>query len=143
VAAQVVAGLAVLATAAAGPHPRRMRRTRRLIAVTLGVAGVVIVLSARRTLGEAFSIFPRPTGDGALHTAGPYRVVRHPMYTGVIAHALAASMAGSPWALIPAGALAVILDRKAGIEETALAERYPGYDAYRRRTRWRVVPGIR
>jgi protein-S-isoprenylcysteine O-methyltransferase Ste14 len=39
-------------------------------------------------------------------------------------------------------ALAVLWAFKARVEERLLSERYPGYDDYRRRTAWRLLPGI-
>jgi protein-S-isoprenylcysteine O-methyltransferase Ste14 len=39
--------------------------------------------------------------------------------------------------------LGAYLELKSRREERWLAERYPGYEAYRRRTRWKFVPGLR
>jgi protein-S-isoprenylcysteine O-methyltransferase Ste14 len=142
VIAQVVVGAAVVAVAAAGPPPRHLRRTRRAAAIVLGAAGSVLVLGARRDLGDAFSVFPRPPKDSDLVTGGMYGRVRHPMYTGVLAQAVATALAGSSWALLPAGALAVTLDRKAAVEERALANAHPG-GASPGAPRWRFVPGLR
>jgi len=143
VALQVLAGAAVIVVAAAGPRPARLRRVRRVCAMILGAAGAVVVLRARRDLGDAFSVFPRPTQDAQLATGGMYGRVRHPMYTGVLAQAAATALAGSPWAFLPAGALAVILDRKAAYEERALARAHPDAAHALRATRWRFVPGLR
>ena len=65
------------------------------------------------------------------------------MYAGLIAQATAVGVAGSPWALVPAGALAVMLDRKAAGEEALLDAAHPGFAGYRARTRWRFLPGLR
>jgi protein-S-isoprenylcysteine O-methyltransferase Ste14 len=143
VALQVIAGLGVVVVGALGPPPHRALRVRRAIGIALATFGIVTITSARRDLGEAFSVFPRPRPGAPVAQAGAYRVVRHPMYTGVLAQAAAICTAGSPWALVPAGALAVILDRKATHEETRLARTSEGFAAYRRRTRWRFVPGLR
>lgn len=142
VIAQVLIGAAVVAVAAAGPPPRHLRRTRRAAAIVLGAAGFALVLRARRDLGDAFSVFPRPSPDADLVTGGTYGRVRHPMYTGVLAQAVATAVAGSSWALLPAGALAVTLDRKAAVEERALAHAHPG-GASPGAPRWRFVPGLR
>jgi len=69
--------------------------------------------------------------------------VRHPVHTGLIAQATAVGVGGSPWALVPAGALAVMLDRKAAGEEALLDAARAGYAGYRARTRWRFLPGLR
>ena len=140
---QVLAGLAVLVVGACGPRPRRARRLRRTAGLVLGIFGVVAIMTARRNLGDAFSVFPRPRQGTAVAEEGAYRVVRHPMYTGVLAQAAAICVAGSPWAAVPAGALAVVLDRKSAVEEARLVRTHPGFAAYGRRTRWRFFPGVR
>jgi len=113
------------------------------VGLVLGAFGIVAIMTARRDLGDAFSVFPSPQPGAPVAEAGAYRLVRHPMYTGVLAQAAAVSVAGSPWAAVPAGALAVILDRKAAYEETRLAEAHPAFADYRTRTRWRFLPGVR
>ncbi len=140
---QVVLGAAVVAVAAAGPRPEHLPRTRRAVAIVLGAAGAALTLRARRDLGDAFSVFPRPTGDADRVTVGMYGRVRHPMYTGVLAQAAATALAGSSWAFVPAGALAVVLDRKAAYEERALARMHPGTPPAHDAPGWRFVPGIR
>jgi len=143
VALQIGAGLAVVVLGVAGPRPRRARGVRRIAALLLAAAGAGIVMSARRDLGDAFSVFPRPRPGAPVAEDGAYRLVRHPMYTGVVAQATAVGIAGSPWALVPAGVLAVILDRKAASEEGLLDAAHPDFARYRTRTRWRFVPGLR
>jgi protein-S-isoprenylcysteine O-methyltransferase Ste14 len=140
---QVVAGLAVVLVGAFGPRPRRARRLRRAIGLVVGAFGIVAIMTARRDLGDAFSVFPRPVPGAPVAEGGAYRVVRHPMYAGVLTQAAAVSVAGSPWALLPTGALAVILDRKAAREEERLELAHPGFAGYRTRTRWRLLPGVR
>lgn len=143
VALQFCAAAAVVVLGVLGPQPRRGRRLRRAGALVLAAAGIATVLSARRDLGPAFSVFPRPRPGAPVAEDGAYRVVRHPMYAGVIAQATAVGVGGSPWALVPAGALAVILDRKAAGEEALLDAARPEFARYRARTRWRLVPGLR
>lgn len=74
---------------------------------------------------------------------GPYAVVRHPMYAGVLPLAVGmplalGSYAGALVALVP---LAVALPR-IFIEERLLRRELPGYEAYARRVRWRLIPRI-
>lgn len=137
---QVIAFAAVIAVAILGPTPRPGIRWRRGAALVIAIAGVATVLRARRELGAAFSVFPRPVAGASLTRGGLYGRIRHPMYAGVMAQALAASLAGSPCALVPSTALAVILDRKAATEEHALATAHPGAPAG---PRWRFLPGVR
>ena len=73
---------------------------------------------------------------------GPYRVVRHPMYTGAVLGALATPIAlGSTWAeLFFVPVVAIIVLRLRG-EERFLRERLRGYVEYTGKTRYRLVPG--
>lgn len=137
---QFIAFAAVLVTAAIGPQPRRGRRIRRVLALAVATAGVATVLRARRDLGDAFSVFPRPVAGAPRVNGGLYGRIRHPMYAGVMAQALAASVAGSPCALVPSAALGLILDHKARIEEQSLDAAHPGTPVG---PHWRFVPGVR
>jgi protein-S-isoprenylcysteine O-methyltransferase Ste14 len=87
-----------------------------------------------------FNIRPVPRDGGVLIEHGPYRWIRHPMYTAVIAGGAACAWAaGVWWASLAAAALAVVLLAKALIEERAMRLRHPQYAAYCARTR-RFVP---
>jgi protein-S-isoprenylcysteine O-methyltransferase Ste14 len=55
---------------------------------------------------------------------------------------LAWSLALSPWALIPTGALAITLAVKSRLEEQWLIGRHPSYAGYRERVRRRFVPHL-
>jgi protein-S-isoprenylcysteine O-methyltransferase Ste14 len=107
----------------------------RLIGLPLVLAGLALAIWAGRTLGPALTPYPRPSDEAALVERGPYRVVRHPIYVaGVLiflGYGLLASVAATA-AVVP---LAVLWHFKAGVEERHLAERFPGYDDYRRRVR--------
>ena len=68
--------------------------------------------------------------------------MRHPVYTGGILFAAGISLALSPWALGTTAVLAVVWALKARVEERFLAERYPAYADYCRRTRYRLAPYV-
>lgn len=74
---------------------------------------------------------------------GPYAIVRHPMYAASLVWFLATPFAlGSPWALVPAALLSLTLAARLVDEERYLDASLPGYDAYRERVRWRLIPGL-
>lgn len=89
-----------------------------------------------------FNIHPAPREGGRLVTVGPYRWIRHPMYSAVLLFGLACALASAglaAWALL--AALAGVLWVKSSLEERWMAARHPAYAAYRERTR-RFVPGL-
>jgi protein-S-isoprenylcysteine O-methyltransferase Ste14 len=76
-------------------------------------------------------------------SSGPYRLVRHPMYTAVIGVMLGLPLAlGSWWALIPGSLLALLFVVRTALEDRMLQDELPGYKAYTRQTRYRLIPGI-
>ncbi len=113
-----------------------------VIGLVLIVAGIVVVVTGALTLGRSFTHLPRPRGSGRLHEGGIYRLVRHPVYGGVLLLALGWSLAEAPLALVPTALLALVFDLKSRREEIWLRERYPEYAAYTRRTRNRFIPFI-
>ncbi len=89
-----------------------------------------------------FNIRPEPRAGGQLVDHGPYRWIRHPMYTAVIAIAAAcAALIGAAWAWLCVAALVAVLVAKATLEERALLDVHPDYGAYRARTK-RFLPWV-
>lgn len=94
------------------------------------------------TLGRNLTPFPKPIEGGELVTRGPYRLVRHPIYAGLIFGTLG-------WALFRANllglALALLLfiffDLKSRREEQWLREAYAGYADYQKRVK-KLVPWV-
>jgi protein-S-isoprenylcysteine O-methyltransferase Ste14 len=76
-------------------------------------------------------------------SSGPYALIRHPMYMGVLVMMIGIPLAlGSFWgllvlALISSGLIWRILD-----EEKALRQDLPGYTEYMQKVRYRLVPGL-
>lgn len=105
------------------------------VSSALGVLLGLWALSANR-LGN-FNIRPSPRAGGQLIQQGPYRWIRHPMYTAVMACGWAGAWASATWvAWLALAALVVVLVIKAVFEERWMLQAHPGYAAYRRGTRW-------
>jgi len=51
-------------------------------------------------------------------------------------------MLGSAWALIPAAATIVVIVVRTAYEDRTLVRDLAGYEAYARRVRYRLLPGI-
>jgi len=141
VAAQVVL-LGILVLAPAGhswPRPAALRT----LGSVLRSAGAVAIVAGAVALGRSLRVHPEPPASAVLRTGGAYRLVRHPIYSGVLA--LAAGIAvssGNPVKAAAAVALAGVFHAKASLEEGLLRSRFPGYAAYAART-GRFVPRLR
>ncbi|HXR33362.1 MAG TPA: isoprenylcysteine carboxylmethyltransferase family protein [Verrucomicrobiae bacterium] len=76
-------------------------------------------------------------------TSGPYAVVRHPMYAGVILQSLSAPLLlGSLWSYVPVGATICLFVVRTALEDRTLRSELPGYAEYAMSTRYRLLPGI-
>jgi protein-S-isoprenylcysteine O-methyltransferase Ste14 len=89
-----------------------------------------------------FSVLPEPTPNGQLVTFGPYQWIRHPMYTSLMLFAAGcAVLIDGWWAWYTWGALLIVLWFKSVVEEHLLSDHFPGYVAYRQRSK-RFVPWV-
>jgi protein-S-isoprenylcysteine O-methyltransferase Ste14 len=94
------------------------------------------------TLGSNLTPNPIPRPEGTLETSGPYRYVRHPIYTAVLALALGLfALGASWWHLVIFCALVMLLAIKARVEERLLLERFETYRDYQAQT-GRFLPGV-
>ena len=74
---------------------------------------------------------------------GPYRFVRHPMYSMVIVgYALAPLIFGSWWVAVPIGLIIGLFIWRTAREDATLLAEMPGYADYAQKTRYRLLPGI-
>jgi protein-S-isoprenylcysteine O-methyltransferase Ste14 len=109
-----------------------------VLLLTGGLLSLVCVFK----LGANFTIFPRPKDRTTLVVTGPYRIVRHPIYSGVILMAFGWALWLHSWLTIGyAIILSIFLDVKSRREEEWLKERFPDYSAYRKRVR-KLIPFI-
>ena len=89
-----------------------------------------------------FNIRPDPRAGAQLVEHGPYRWLRHPMYTALmVACAGLVAMSASFWAGAAWIGLMVVLVRKAAVEEALMVQHHPSYATYAARTR-RFLPGV-
>ncbi len=80
--------------------------------------------------------------DHALIRSGPYRRVRHPIYTGMLLAFLGTAVAVGEWRGLVGFVLAFVsFLLKSRMEEARMAETFPEYAEYRRRTA-SLIPGV-
>lgn len=109
-----------------------------LFALSVGLAGWTLW---HNRLGN-FNVHPEPKTNGQLVTTGPYRLIRHPMYTAVLL--LAAGLvcvADQLLAWLACAALFAVLWVKAMLEERWLRECHPRYANYCQRSK-RFIPWL-
>lgn len=76
-------------------------------------------------------------------SAGPYAVVRHPGYVGVMLSFIAVPMAlGASAAWIPALLALALYVIRTYLEDRTLQAELPGYAQYAQNTRYRLIPGL-
>ena len=115
----------------------------QVIGFSLTVGGAVMVGWSILLIGRHLTPYPAPTEGTRLVATGPYRLVRHPIYGGVIIAATGlALMALNPWALMFALVFVLFFMAKTGHEEDLLTERFAGYREYRALVPRRLIPWI-
>jgi protein-S-isoprenylcysteine O-methyltransferase Ste14 len=76
-------------------------------------------------------------------TTGPYKYVRHPMYSGGIIFIVCTPLAlGSLFGLIPAAFMIIVFIFRTYLEDRTLRNELPGYKKYAKKTKYRLLPGV-
>ena len=114
----------------------------RVLGAALVGAGVLLGSWAAVRLGRGLTPLPIPNGATELVSVGPYRWVRHPMYTAVMVLVLGIAIrSGSLLVAAEVAALVLLFNVKARWEEQQLLAAFPGYDGYAASTP-RFLPSI-
>ena len=142
IAVSITAGVFVTQNfpAAALPHGRMFASA----GVVLFCAGLLLRWWAIITLGRFFTVDVTIEKDHDLVERGPFRMVRHPSYTGVLLAFVGFGLSFRNWAallviLLPIGAAFI---HRMNVEEDALSRALgPRYGNYMKRTK-RLVPFV-
>ena len=104
--------------------------------------GLMIDLRVFRENSYGASTIQKMDGQKVV-TTGPYSLVRHPMYVGVLIMVIGVPLAlGSWWGLLIVLASIAILALRILDEERMLQDQLEGYGAYAQAVRYRLVPGV-
>jgi protein-S-isoprenylcysteine O-methyltransferase Ste14 len=107
------------------------------------LAGVLFACWARVVLGRNWSAVVQVKQDHELIERGPYRIVRHPIYTGLLLAFLGTAMAiGEVRGFLAFAIVAVSFWFKLRLEERWMGERFgDAYASYMQRVR-ALIPGM-
>jgi protein-S-isoprenylcysteine O-methyltransferase Ste14 len=146
--------LALVLLALRNSGARRALRSARLLApggvgviaggagLALCVLGMGLAVWARVHLGRNWGAPRSRKEDPELVTSGPYRFIRHPIYTGVLLAMLGSAIAQNLFWLAPLAIFGAYFIYSARAEEKIMLEAFPQqYSAYMRRTKM-LVPFV-
>ena len=141
-----IQGLLLAITAVAGllgpAWDGPIRVATSVVGAILIAAGLVLATRGLRDLRDALTPLPYPRANAELVETGVYRLVRHPIYGGLVLAAVGLGLlTASPASIVSAFALWGFFELKSRREEAWLEARFAGYAAYRARTR-RLIPWI-
>jgi len=115
-----------------------------LLAICAAVSSVWLITMAVKTLGKEWSLTARLVEGHQLATSGPYALVRHPIYSGMLGMLLATGLAISHWAALLAALIIFFIGTTIRVrsEEKLLREAFgEKFETYARNVR-AIVPGL-
>jgi protein-S-isoprenylcysteine O-methyltransferase Ste14 len=111
-------------------------------AAALVAMGVGFAIWARFNLGRNWSSSPAMKENHELVTSGPYALVRHPIYAGVMLALFGSALIGSMFSIGMFIVLSTVFALRLDAEERIMLELFPNaYPAYQKRTK-RLVPFV-
>jgi protein-S-isoprenylcysteine O-methyltransferase Ste14 len=112
------------------------------IGLALWVAGLGLAIWARLYIGSNWGMPMTRRQEPDLVTTGPYRFIRHPIYTGIITAMIGTALATTVFGLIVVAILAAYFIFSATREEKFLAGQFPGtFPAYKAKTKM-LIPFV-
>jgi protein-S-isoprenylcysteine O-methyltransferase Ste14 len=106
------------------------------IGAVLFVCGISLAVWARLHLGRNWGMPMTQRAEPELVTSGPYRFVRHPIYTGLLIAVLGTALVNNLLGLIVVAALLAYFYYSGTVEERNLAATFPqAYPEYKSKTK--------
>jgi protein-S-isoprenylcysteine O-methyltransferase Ste14 len=108
----------------------------------LFMCGLALALWARLALGRNWGMPMTRKDEPELVTSGPYRFVRHPIYSGFLLAMLGSALATSLYLLVVTAIVGGYFVHSARVEEELMTAAFPdAYPGYRARTRM-LIPFV-
>jgi protein-S-isoprenylcysteine O-methyltransferase Ste14 len=115
---------------------------REGLGLALFAAGLAVAVWARRYLGRNWGTPMSEKVDPELVTTGPYRSVRHPIYSGIILAMVGTAVAINWYWLIAVGLAGAYFVYSASMEERYMTGLFPDtYPAYKRSSKM-LIPFV-
>ncbi|TZF90791.1 methyltransferase family protein [Cognatilysobacter lacus] len=113
------------------------------VGLALAVGGAVLCIYSRVLLGRNWSATVQLKHDHELIQGGPYRLIRHPIYTGFLLLFLGNAVMVGDWrGLLAVAIVFVSFWRKLRLEEKWLGQHFgPAYQTYRDHTK-ALIPAV-
>jgi protein-S-isoprenylcysteine O-methyltransferase Ste14 len=112
------------------------------VGTAIFVLGLALAVWARLYLGRNWGMPMSRKADPELVTTGPYRTIRHPIYSGIILAAIGTTIAVSLYWLAAVVFMGAYFSYSAVMEERYMAEQFPGtYPQYKRSTKM-LIPHV-
>jgi len=113
-----------------------------VIGILVVACGLGFAVWARVHIGRNWGMPMTIKEEPELVTSGPYRLVRHPIYTGILTAVIGTALSVNLLALLVGAVLAVFFVYSATVEEKNLGAIFPrAYPAYRARTKM-LIPFV-
>jgi protein-S-isoprenylcysteine O-methyltransferase Ste14 len=125
-----------------GHHPVTHDPWLQGIGLAIFVLGLALAVWARLYIGRNWGMPMTEKADPELVTTGPYSVIRHPIYSGIILAMVGTTIAVSLYWLIAVVLLGAYFIYSAVMEERYLGQRFPeAYPRYKKSTKM-LIPFI-
>jgi protein-S-isoprenylcysteine O-methyltransferase Ste14 len=116
----------------------------RWLGAALGALSLPLLIWVHQSLGKHWSTNLQVREEHALVTTGPYRWVRHPMYTMLFGYFVGLTLLSATWLVATLTVISIlVLYRRIGIEERMMQEQFGDeYRAYMEHT-GQLLPRLR
>ncbi|HKW89677.1 MAG TPA: isoprenylcysteine carboxylmethyltransferase family protein [Candidatus Acidoferrales bacterium] len=124
-------------------HFLQPRASLQIAGAALTYLGLPLTIWSRACLGRYWSVVVALKQDHRLIQSGPYSMIRHPLYSGIILAAIGMTLCVTTWSsLLGAGLLLVCFERRALKEDAFLAGEFGAeFEVYRQHT-GRLLPRL-